>query len=85
MRMGQASGSLERGRSWAGGSSVVGMLRSAVGRAVESAGFWGAVLLPFVAVALLAVKPTGWLPLLAGVFGANFVAVFAGHCRGPDC
>ena len=54
-------------------------------RAVESAGFWSAVLLPFVAVALLLVKPVGWLPLLAGVFGANLVAVFAGHCRGLDC
>ena len=54
-------------------------------RAVESPGFWSAVLLPSVAVALLVVKPTGWLPLLAGVFGANFVAVFAGHCRGLDC
>ncbi len=54
-------------------------------RAVESAGFWSAVLLPFVAVALLVVKPTGWLPLLAGLFCANFVAVVAGHCRGLDC
>ena len=83
--MAQASGSLERDRSLAGGSSVVGTLRSAVVRAVESAGFWSAVLLPFVAVALLLVKPVGWLPLLAGVFGANLVAVFAGHCRGLDC
>ena len=54
-------------------------------RVVESAGFWGAVLLPFVAVALLLVEPTGWVPLVAGVFGANFVAVFADHCRSPDC
>ena len=54
-------------------------------RAVESAGFWSAVRLPVVTVALLLVEPAGWLPLLAGVFSANFVAVLAGHCRGLDC
>ena len=57
--MAQASGSLERGRSWSGGSGVVGTLRSAVVRAVESAGFWSAVQLPVVAVALLLVEPAG--------------------------
>ena len=43
----------------ADGSSVVGIFGSAVVRAVESAGFWGAVLLPFVAVVFLLVKPAG--------------------------
>jgi hypothetical protein len=41
--------------------------------------------MPFVALALLVVRPTGRLPLVAGVFLANVVGTVAGHCHGRAC
>jgi len=54
-------------------------------RLLEGASFWGAVVLPVVAVGLLVIQPAGWVPRLAGVFAANVVCALAGHCHGLDC
>ncbi|WP_254840860.1 hypothetical protein [Natronomonas marina] len=54
-------------------------------RLLEGAGFWSAVVLPFVAVLLLIVQPTGWVPLAGGVFLANVLGILAGHCYGREC
>ena len=83
--MTQANGSVERRGVRSGTTGAVGAIRRGVTRVLEGASFWGAVLLPFVAVALVVVKPAGWLPLVGGVFLGNPVALLAGHCHGLDC
>lgn len=47
--------------------------------------FWGAIVLPFVALALLVTQPPWWPTLLVVVFLINGVAVYAGHCHGMEC
>lgn len=68
---------------------ILGTALGAVGRGlrrlVEGAGFWSAVVLPFVAIALLTLQPAGWVPLLLGVLVANVLGVLAGHCYGREC
>lgn len=54
-------------------------------RLLEGTGFWSAVVLPFVAILLLVVQPTGWVPLVGGVFFANVVGILAGHCYSREC
>lgn len=77
------SGAADERRSLvATGVDAVGLVAS---RLLEAGGFWSAVVLPFVAVGLLAVQPSGWEPLLVAVFVANAVAVLAGHCHGREC
>jgi hypothetical protein len=54
-------------------------------RLVEGAGFWSAVVLPFVAVVLLVARPDGWVLPLFAVVAVNLVGVLAGHCYGREC
>lgn len=78
-----ASVEADDGRAVAGGT--VAAVARGLGRLVEGAGFVGAVVLPFVAIALLVVQPTGWVPLLFGALFANVLGVLAGHCYGREC
>lgn len=84
--MSQVSGSVDadRGRTSASTAAAASIGRGAR-RLVRGAGFWSAVLMPFVALVLLVVQPAGWLPLVAGVFLANVVGAVAGHCYGREC
>lgn len=84
--MSQVSESVDadRGRTSASAAAAATMGRGAR-RLVRGAGFWSTVVMPFVALALLVVQPTGVLPLLAGVFLANVVGAVAGHCYGREC
>lgn len=52
---------------------------------LEAAGFWTAVLVPVAAVGLLVLQPEGWLPLAAGLFALDGLAVVVGHCHGVEC
>lgn len=52
---------------------------------LERLGFWSAVVLPVVAVALLVVQPVHWPPLLAGVFALAGISLLVGHCHGLEC
>lgn len=83
--MSQVTGSVDAddGRSVAG--AALGAVGRGLRRLVEGAGFWSAVVLPFVAIALLAVQPAGWVPLLIGALFVNVVGVLAGHCYGREC
>lgn len=54
-------------------------------RVLQPVGFWSAVLLPFFAIGLLAVRPDGWVPMVAAAFLVNVGALVAGHCHGVDC
>lgn len=59
--------------------------RALVGHVFRRTGFWATVTLPLIAIGLLAVQPSGWLPLLVAVFLLNGVALFAGHCYSREC
>jgi hypothetical protein len=59
--------------------------RALVGHVFRRVGFWATVTLPLIAIGLLAVQPSGWLPLLVAVFLLNGVALFAGHCYSREC
>lgn len=61
--------------------AAIGGLR----RVLRGAGFWSAIVLPFVAFVLVVVQPDGWTPLLGGVVGAYVVGALAGHCYGLEC
>lgn len=83
--MSRANGSVGAdGRYWMGSSAAATVGRG-VRRLLEGAGFWSAVVLPFVAVVLLVVQPAGWVPILGSVFLANVVGILAGHCYGREC
>lgn len=71
----------EPGRVLGAGRALVGAGRSLV----EFVGFWSAVLLPFVTVALLALQPPGWLALVAGTLALDGVALLVGHCHDREC
>ena len=47
--------------------------------------FWSAIVLPFVAFALLAVQPAGWGAAIVGVFALDLFAVYLGHCHDRGC
>jgi hypothetical protein len=60
--MAQASRSVKRSR-FSKTSNVGGAVGRGITRVLEGVGFWSAVVFPFVAVALVAVRPSGWVPL----------------------
>ena len=64
------------------GQSVLRQSAALVGRRVS---FWSAIALPFVAILLLVVQPSGWLPAVFGIFGANVAALYLGHCHDREC
>lgn len=82
--MAQANGSGEKGAATYSNRGLSAG-RAIVGHVFRRAGFWGTVTLPLIALGLLAVQPSGWLPLLVAVFLLNGVALFAGHCYSREC
>ena len=74
------------GRTGVGASApTAGMLRGAASLVGRGVSFWSAILLPLVAIALLAAQPSGWLAALSAVFAANAAALFFGHCHDLEC
>ena len=51
----------------------------------QGVSFWSAIVLPFVAVALLVLQPTGWMPALVAVLAVDVGALLVGHCHGREC
>lgn len=87
--MSQASGtrdSAEDAKRHASGLVAASeLLLTGVGFLAQTVGFWSAIVLPFVAVALLAVQPPGWMPALVAVFAADGIALYLGHCHDRSC
>ena len=81
----QVSGSADADRGHTSTSAAAASIGRGARRLVRGAGVWSAAVMPFVALALLVVQPTGRLPLVAGVFLANVVGTVAGHCHGRAC
>lgn len=83
--MAGVNGSVETDERHSIAGAALGVVGRGLRQLIEGAGFWSAIVLPFVAIALVVVQPAGWVPLLVGALVANVVGVLAGHCYGREC
>lgn len=82
---GQMDSADDQGRGVSSSRPEVRFLLVGLGFVARSVGFWSAIVLPFVAIALLVAQPPGWLAGVGVVFALNVAALYLGHCHDRGC
>ena len=75
----------DRERDVSSSRPAVRFLLAGLGSVARSVGFWSAIVLPFVAIALLVAQPPGWLAGVGVVFALDAAALYLGHCHDRSC